>query len=425
MTVAAPQTVLAPKPLWPGQSRWQFTLHQRLLSASPLAATSMMELVGAHGRNLQTAWNTPSTLQFSIDGRSAAASYIQELTTEVVAWRVPETGAAAQPMFRGVVAQTEDEISVDRHTITVTCHDRMAELMRRYLTSPNPLVYSQLDQDNIVINLVNMAINMAAPFQYTDFLPLQVVGYNPTGGTRGFPGSGVRRDRTYQGGQSIGQAIDDLSRVSSGFDWTIICEADNGYDYLAIWYPNKGRDQTYPILMYGQNVQSVTRSVNSADYANYWRSAGNNGQSDPTQPQLIGEAWNNDATDATHGIGLWQAMDDASDVTIQQTLIDKANGDLLLNGQLVPQYTLELTPGTFKEMGTGVNTGLISIGDTFPLVIQSGRLNVSTIVRILGIEFDIGDDGDETVKLTVGRPQRNLADLMWEQQQAIQALNRR
>ena len=94
-----------------------------------------------------------------------------------------------------------------------------------------------------------------------------------------------------------------------------------------------------------------------------------------------------------------------------------------MNGQLVPAYTLTLRPGTFTAINNAF--GDFRMGDTLPLVIQSGRLNVSTNVRILGITFDIGDDGDENVELTVGRPTRNLADLLWEQQQAIQALNRR
>ena len=119
----APSTQAVAKPLWPGQQRWQLTLHQRLLSPAPFSQTALMELVGAHGRQLTTAWNTPSTLQFSIDGRGQAAQYLQELTTEVVAWRYPESGGPGSVFFRGAVAQTEDEVSADRHTVTVTCHD--------------------------------------------------------------------------------------------------------------------------------------------------------------------------------------------------------------------------------------------------------------------------------------------------------------
>jgi hypothetical protein len=418
MTITAlqgPQTT----GLLPGQGRWFLTLHQRLLSLAPFNRTAIIELDGAHGRQLTQAWNTPAVLQFSIDGRSQAAAYIQELTTEVVAWRRAEYGGNAVPYFRGTVAQTEDEISADRHTVTVTCHDAMATLMRRYLIGTSPVMYTNVDQDDIVSALVAAASSMAAPFNNTSFLPVQVALFNQQGGFRGK--SGQIRTRTYFGGQSIGQAIDDLSRVQGGFDWAVVPEADNGVDWLYVFYPYASNSLT-TVLQYGSTVSALTRTVNSADYANYYRSMGNNGQSDPTLPQLVGSAWNTDATDATHGIGLWQATDDASDVTIAQTLTDTANGDLLLNGQLVPAYTLTLRPGVYQW---GKTVRPINIGDALQLVIQSGRLNVSTTVRVLGLVFDIGDDGEENVEVTVGRPTRNLADLLWEQNQAIQALNRR
>ena len=45
------------------------------------------------------------------------------------------------------------------------------------------------------------------------------------------------------------------------------------------------------------------------------------------------------------------------------------------------------------------------MGDIVPLVIQTGRLNVNTTIRVLGIAYDIGDDGQEDVDLD-RRPSR-------------------
>ena len=48
------------------------------------------------------------------------------------------------------------------------------------------------------------------------------------------------------------------------------------------------------------------------------------------------------------------------------------------------------------------------MGDVVPLIVQSGRLNVNTNVRVVGITYAIGDDGQEDVTLTVGRPRYHL-----------------
>ena len=112
-------------------------------------------------------------------------------------------------------------------------------------TSPNPLTYTNVDQDNIVADLVNRAINMASPFNFTSYLPINLSYYNPTGGPR-TGGSGQVRTRTYQGGQSIGTAIDDMSKVINGFDYNILTDYQSGLDYLTIWYPYQGPDADQP-----------------------------------------------------------------------------------------------------------------------------------------------------------------------------------
>jgi hypothetical protein len=246
--------------------------------------------------------------------------------------------------------------------------------------------------------------------------------FNPDGSRRS-ASSGQLRDRNYTGNTEIGQSIDELARVINGFDYDVWPRSDlNGMDWLRVFYPAQGITRTNTALVYGSTVSSVTRTVNSADYANYWRILGNNGSSDPNAAQLYGEAWNADATGVAgpYPVGLWQSVDNAADVTIQQTLTDKANGNLAVSGLLVPGYTLGLRPGFYAY-------GLFNMGDTVPLIIQSGRLNVNTAVRVLGISYAVGDDGDENVSVTVGRPPVLPADLFGvaAAQQDINALVRR
>jgi hypothetical protein len=60
-----------------------------------------------------------------------------------------------------------------------------------------------------------------------------------------------------------------------------------------------------------------------------------------------------------------------------------------------------------------------------PLVIRSGRLDISTTVRVLGLTFAIGDDGQEDVEVTVGRPAVDLSAIFRKTRRDVDALARR
>jgi hypothetical protein len=261
------------------------------------------------------------------------------------------------------------------------------------------------------------------------FLPLKIALSQPNGASRGY--SGVLRDRTYAGNTNIGQAIDDLAKVQGGYDYDVVpfgnsLVSGSDVDALRIFYPYQGLSNraSAPALVYGSNVSSVTRTVNSGDYANYVRVLGNTG----TNPnQLFGEAWNADSNNVTvYPVGLWMNDENAADVTIKSTLTEKAQGDLAMQGILVPTYTLGLRPGAWSSYISSGSPGInIIVGDVLPLVIQSGRLNVNTTVRVLGLTFVIGDDGQEDVELTVGRPESTLSGLWRAPVRDTAALTRR
>ena len=117
-------------------------------------------------------------------------------------------------------------------------------------------------------------------------------------------------------------------------------------------------------------------------------------------------------------VGLWQNVENASDVSVQATLDQKAAGDLAYQGVLTPTYTLGLRPGTYTY-------GNPNMGDSVPLIINEGRLAVNTTVRVVGITYDIGDDGQEDITLTVGRPPVTLARLLAAGDRNIDQLARR
>jgi hypothetical protein len=383
----------------------------------------LAELDRARSRRLETSWLAPAVLTFTMNGRSDEVANLVELATDVVAWRWDEYAGADVAVFRGVISHSEDQLTEQSHTVNFTAHDYSALLGRRYLTST--LGVLARDQDLIVNDLVvlattNAASSSGASFSPASFLPLYVVQVNPDGSTRPTL-SGQLRDRTYYGSQEIGAALNDLAKVIGGFGYAVAPFAGpfGQWDALNVYYPSQGTARPDVALVYGGNVSTVTRTVDSSTYANYQRCLGNNGSSDPNAPQLYAEAWNSDANNVTvNPVGLWQATDNAADVNVQATLAQKAQGDLNLSGLLVPSYTLTVRPGRYRY-------GYPRLGDTVPLVVKSGRLNVNTTVQVVGLNYAISDDADEVVELTVGRPPALFADLFTQADRDVDALTRR
>lgn len=425
----------APGPLPAGRGRWRITLHSRVFDTTTHSSvTGLAEFVDARSRVLDLAWNTSAQLSFTVDGQSQAAAMATELTTDVMAWRYDEAQGKDILMFRGPITQSQDTLDEQSHVVNFVAHDYLSLLTRRYVTSPTGVTWTNLDQDTIVANLLGVAVHPMAGsgadvFYPGSQLPLLPQRCNPDGTGRSAL-SGQVRVRTYLGGQEIGAAINDLANVINGFDYDVDPAADTtGVDWLRVFYPSQGVLRSDMAFIYGSTVSGLTRSVNASDYANYVRELGNNGQSDPTQAQVYAECWSAEANNVTTDpVGLWMTSANAADVSQGQTLIEQAGGSGLvttlnggalgINGVLQPSYTLTLRPGAYK-------LGYPNMGDTVPLIINSGRLDVNTAVRVLGLTFTVGDDGQEDVGVTLGRPVVTLAHLFSSSGRDIDALARR
>jgi len=327
-------------------------------------------------------------------------------------------------IFRGLIDHSEDQISEQSAIVTFTAHDYLAMLGRRHTTPSVPAGWSSTDQDIIVSGLLQYAANgwqsnnLSSLLPGT-WLPVTTARVNPDGTSRAAY-SGILRDRFYPPATVFLTAMDDLAKCINGFDYDLKPNGpSSSYDQLRVFYPQQGIARTDVALAYGANVASLTRTVSSADYANYVRVIGNKANTDPNAAQLFSEKWNTDANNVTvNPVGLWQEAINASDVTIQSTLDDRANGILAFDGLLTPAYTLKLRPGTFYP-------GYFNMGDSVPLYINEGRLAVNTSVRIVGITYDVGEDGQENVEIVVGRPPRSLAQILSAPAKDVDALVRR
>jgi hypothetical protein len=415
VTVADPRAAAA---IPTGRGRWRLMAYRRQFdTALPLAIT---QLDGARGRRLEQKLNAPAQMTFTLDGHDPAAALLTELATDIVAFRWDEPTARDVPMFRGILDHSEDQITEQAATVTFTVHDYLAMLARRQLT--RLAAYVQYDQDDLVYNLGLLARQMTATdgtsFTPGSFLPFQHTNCAPDG--TGRFASGQLRDRNYQAGSVVLNQIDDLAHVINGFDYDMFPNGPNRqFDYLRVFYPQQGVARTDVALVYGANVATLTRTVSSADYFNYERVIGNKASTDPAAAQLYAERWNSDSNNVTvNPVGLWQNSANASDVTIQSTLNDKAAGDVAYYGLLTPTYTLGLRPGAYA-------LGFPNMGDAVPLYVNEGRLAVNTTVRVIGIDYTVGDDGNEDVVLTVGRPPKTLAKMLRASDRDIDALARR
>jgi hypothetical protein len=429
--LAAPGTYPVPT----GRGRWRLTLHRRNFSAARWDQTIIGDLSSARSRGLDQTLNGAAELRFTIDGRAADAATITELSHEVYAWRWDDQAGADVCVFRGVIDHSQDAVSEQSHAVNFVAHDYLATVERRFVLDATAVTMTQWDQDRIVAGLLARAgggPTPTAPYQPGSIIPLGAAPVDQDGAGRAL--TSTLRDRTYVGQKSIGEAIDELAHVQGGFDYDVLPEPQasdtlpmvdqNGAvttlgsrDALRLFFPTQGRARNDVFLLYGGTVAAISRTVASGDYANHVRSLGNNASSDPAAAQLYGQASNADAPGTV--VGWWPYADGApTDVNQQSTLDQRAAGVLATMGVLVPSYSVTMRPGAYRW-------GAPRMGDTVPLLVNSGRLNVNTTVRVVGIRFDIGDDGDEDVELTVGRPLSSLADLLARTATAVDALARR
>ena len=400
---------------------WRLTLHHRPFTAAPWEETLISELPGARSRRLERELNKPAQLTFTMDGRAPATALVTELVHEVIAWR------AGVPYFRGIVGQAEDQITEQGHTVNFTCHDYLAMLNRRYLT--HAIDFENWNQDDIVTNLLywastNMQTSGGATLAPGSFLPLAVRALNPDGTARA-AGVSPSRIRVYSAQSNVGELVDQLAHVINGFDYDarpawLDAEGGTTEDWLRVFWPQQGTTRG-PVLEYGGAVSSLTRTVASDTYGNYVRVIGNNESTDPLAPQIYAEQveWDQANNVGAVPIGLWQDIDTGADVTDTTTLQEVADGHLDLSGVLIPSYSVELREGVYQE-------GIFDIGDSVPLVVKSGRLDVGPEpVRILGMSFEPTDDGAENVGLTLGRAPTSLVDMMRATEADVNALARR
>lgn len=392
------------------------------------------ELNAASSRKVTFSLTEPHEASVVIDGFDLAAREIVELATDLYVFRRRDLEDARELLYRGRIGKTADSISADGHEVTVPSTSYKGVLKRRLLmtgfSSANS-AYTVGDSSGNgrgqrwgVGNTINGSPSpsidqMVIAWELVD--GIQQLSNGDLGIVNGVgQSSGKLRDRTFQMGDPIADQIDSLSDVIDGFDWDITPTYTNGSSGLKLdrWYRARGivRNEVLAYLQSGSNLRSVQRQVDSSDFANAIRSKGRAPESSGSVQGVEPAPVERYATPGPEG--RWDKLFD-EDSTTAAGLAERADWRVADASLIRPSYTVELKPGVWR------GPDHFWLGDTVKLVVQSGRLNVQTDVRVQTIDISIDDNGDESVSVTLGYPKKDFKSKLSSIDRRLSRLERR
>lgn len=392
MVDLAPRTASLP-PTNYGGDLWRFTATSRMPANQPQG-----DLSDARSRRLTFKLRDTAQCTIAISGRSPQLGWLEELRSDLIAYRWSDALGAFRPLFRGCVTQSEDEISPTAHTVTLTATGYRGILGRRSLRAQ--LTFAATEQASIVGQLFTLGDK---PVGYSSALGLAQAFMNPDGSPLAGNATGVHRDRTYYPGQVIDAAVDNMSTDLPGpYDWDVTPATDHA-GVASLWYPARGIPRAF-VAEYGATVSNVTRAVSTTTFANYSMVTGMTPADGSLPPfaESFGPGWTDPIGNPE---GAWMMVSGQPDVSVLATLQQDADGNVALYGDLEPSYTVTMVNGRWSPDDCW-------LGDTVRLIVQSGRLNVDTSVRITAVSIELDDNGTEVATLTAGIPPPGLGPLL-------------
>jgi hypothetical protein len=292
--------------------------------------------------------------------------YIRDLVTDLIYYRDDVQ------LFRLRVVDSEDIIGRDGAVTRFECVSYEYLLKRRILRQDRVIT----DED------IDAAWGLIA---YTQaFETLNIV--------RGTLTPGVTRQRTFDAGTTIADAINDFAQADGGFDWWI----DSNLVFHAA-KPRRGVALDDDWLV-GSEVAAIQRVSPVEDYASVILATGATGETRipdgsggetvyPPPPAQLVEA-------PTKPFGLWETAVSYGDVVTAASLLTKANWHLLDKGNIRPTYSLTLESGIWHPG--------IGLGDVITLrVVVPPRIDIKVPIRIEEIKVSCSPDGNETVSMSV------------------------
>lgn len=365
------------------------------------------QLRGAKSRKvtfrLSSAGNSEASCE--INGRSHEASLVQELVTDLHAFRRERPGLRRDRLYRGRIGKTNDKLTRVSHRVTVPSLDYRAVLDRRNLMSGSKVSWAATD------DLGTVALGLLEQAQ------------NKTGGSYGItPGVAsvlgvVAGSREFKLGDSISAKIQELAESPVGFDWDITPALDpaSAAMQLDMWSPQRGLDRGV-VVEYGKAVAEFDRTVDSSTYANADRLSGTAPDGSQTPP-AIQERVVPDI--ASRPEGRWDKAY-GTPVTTGDALVARADWQIADSQVIQPSYVLTMQEGWWE------GPGHVWLGDPVTFRAKSGpRIQIDTRLRVEELAVDIGDDGGENVQLTIGAPRPDYRKRSADVEQRLSTLERR
>ena len=338
-------------------------------------------LTAATSRKLSFFVDQAATAAFTMPGEHPQTAQIAELSVDVFASR---DGVA---LFRGRVANSSDQLNADTLTSTFAALDYRGMLGRRILWQGVTRSFRGADQADIAWQMI---------------ADTQALAGGSLGITRGAAAAtGVLRDRDYDPGKNLGEALTQLGDVQGGFEWEV--DAQRAFN---LWHPARGR-QTSLVLTYGRDIVELSRTLDASAFANAIRF---NGSQATTADEVTVSTWDPE-------MGRWDGQKSDPNLVLQSTVDERAASELADASTLTPAYQVTVAEGRWDPTQ-------IWIGDTVTLVVQSGRLNINAQYRIVQVDITLSDDGGEKVQLAVQAAPAALTTRLVEYNSRLKNLER-
>lgn len=303
------------------------------------------------------------SLRFTTSGTSESAELLDELVTDV--W-VYLDGVLQQRFRVTEINQTWDEDGNDIVDVSAICYRRI--LSARHVRAP--LSFIGTSQGAIVFALVQHA---------------QAATGGDYGITLGDTGPTILRDREYEVGTNILQAILDFTTIEDPLAWEI-----DGDLQLFVTTPQAFPIRDIPVQL-GFNASNMSRPSGTRNFGNVSVVVGDAESTVPVFEEL--------PSLPSDPRGRWEILNAFPQVDRQDELQEQAEGILFGSRSPLAQWTITMDPSRY------FTDSKYEIGD-FVRVIQPrstvyaiGQASGSVLTQVISIDITQDADGDTQVKL--------------------------
>jgi hypothetical protein len=303
------------------------------------------------------------SLRFTTTGTAEASVLLNELATDV--W-VYLDGVLEQRFRITEINQTWDEDGQDAVDVTAICYRRI--FSARHVRTP--LSFIGTSQGGIVWDLIQHA---------------QASTGGDYGITLGDAGPTILRDREYEVGQNILQAILDFTTIEDPLAWEI-----NGDLELFITTPQSFPIRNTPIQL-GYNATSLQRPSGTRNFGNVSIVVGDVEATTPVfeeSPSL-----------AVDPRGRWEVLNAFPQVDRQEELQEQAEGLLFETRSPLAQWTVTMNPDRYFTDSKYEIGDFVQVVQPRSTVYTVGQSAPTVLTQVISIDVSQDADGDTQVKL--------------------------